>query len=131
MSDITEELSKLLRNTKEDNNVNDYNDDVDKYDSDNDDLLMGTGTDGLTKELATAVSELKMDTLNILELLNVLNTEIDTIKDKINNIEQNNNTSESSSTEIDKIQERMDKILSVKLDEYNLKFSKLSKKHKN
>lgn len=137
---ITEELSKLLRQSKDikkkNEEDNEEEEDNDNYDSDNDlnlDTNIQERVDKISvKDLVNAVTDLKSDTLQILQLLDVLNSEVDLIKERLSKLEHNNHSNKNSSNEIEKIQERMDKVLSVKLDEFNLKFSKINKlKSKN
>lgn len=130
---ITEELSKLLRQSKEKDKKKDKED---NYDSDNEMILETPVTDVdidednikndndklSSKDLINAVSDLRIDTLKILEMLTELNTEIDLIKERLNKIEQSGN--KKNINNVDDMQEQIDKILSVKLDEFKLKLKK-------
>ncbi len=126
---ITEELSNLLRQSKQNNNYKDESDgelsepelNVSEI-ADSDDE--NNNNDSMNTELKNAITDLRKDILNILEMLNALNSETEIIKEKINNMENN-----KSKVDTNDIQEQIDKILSVKLDELTQKVNKKIKKY--
>jgi len=129
---ITEELSKLLRQEKEKNDNNNNNND----DSDDDAILETPVTETRekntdnnnnindklsSKDIVSAVSDLRSDTLKILEMLTELNSEVNMLKDRFNRLENKKNNNNDS---LDEMQEQIDKILSVKLDGLKQKIKK-------
>lgn len=127
---ITEELSKLLRDSKEKKT------DLENNNESDNNIILDTPTDiddkdedgKLNKDLTNAVSDLRLDTLKILEMLTDLNSEIDLLKERVNKVEHS--IQRKKTDNIDEIQEQLDKVLAVKFDQIKQKINKNMKSSK-
>jgi len=116
-TDVTQELDKLLKSTKSYKNANNETDDYSDIDYE---LNNNKDTKSLTvKELTIALSDLKADMLKILESIEYLNSELDTVKTTNQNKHRN-----KSNNNTDDYQEQIDKIMSFKFKEINKKIDK-------
>jgi predicted nucleic acid-binding Zn-ribbon protein len=133
---ITNELNKLLNETD-----TEYKKNNSEYDS-------SYNMSSNSVDIISVISELRIDTLKLLEMLNVINTEIDKQKEKIGYLSSKLNTvteefhkftkqtSEKlisidsikkdiySESATDAYQENIDRILSLKLDEFTVRAEK-------
>lgn len=130
--DLTEELSKLLSSDNDKKNIKSKKDKKSKKitktetesSSYSDSDTESNKTDKKSREklsskdLISAVAELRMDTVKIMEMLNCLNNEINALK-------KNKNYAHSDDSDFaSTCQEQVDKILSNKIDEFSLRVDK-------